>query len=451
MSDDLLSLASSTVERARGDEELEAFLTHDHEFQVKTYVGEVESVSSAEPRGAGIRVLRGNRMGFAYTTDLSAQGLNDAVERARVGAEFTSEDDAVALAAPWIQDPDDVPDLFNPLQAEASTDEKVEFALDLERATREADPRIRTVEEAMYGDADTTVAIATSKGILGMYRRTDAWCYSVAIATEGDDTQVGFEFDLARGIEALDAERVGRRSADRALGVLGASKIASQKMPIVFEPYVAAQFLGVLGQALTGEAAQKGRSLFAGRIGEEVASSSLSLVDDGRAPAAPASAPWDAEGVPTRRTELIRQGVLQSFLYDVTSGRREGRDSTGNASRSGFKSAPGPAPSNLAFDPTGETLAGVLRRADRALLVQDFHGVHSGANAVSGDFSVGATGRLLERGALGRPVKEVTIAAPMLEILKGIEAVADDRRWLPFAGSYGGATTLIGEMTVAGL
>ena len=139
-----------------------------------------------------------------------------------------------------------------------------------------------------------------------------------------------------------------------------------------------------------------------------------------------------------------------SFLYDVTSARREGRSSTGNATRAGFKSAPGPAPSNLAFESTGESREALLEGAGRAFLVQDFHGVHSGANAVTGDFSVGATGRLLENGAPGQPVKEVTIALPMLEILGSVVAVADDRRWLPFGGSLGGATTLISEMTIAG-
>jgi PmbA protein len=221
-------------------------------------------------------------------------------------------------------------------------------------------------------------------------------------------------------------------------------------MPVVFEPYTAGQFIGVLGVALTGEAVQKGRSLFAGRIGEQVAAKDMSLIDNGRAKGAPGSAPWDAEGVATRRTKVIEAGVLQSFLYDVTSARREGRASTGNASRAGFKSPPGPAPSNLAFEATGESRQEILARAGRALLVQDIHGVHSGANPVSGDFSVGATGRLLESGEAGAPVKEVTIAAPMLEILSGVVAVGDDRRWLPFGGSFGGATMLVAEMTVAG-
>ena len=447
---ELADLARRVVERAGSGEEVEAFLTHGKNFSVKAYEGEVESLSSAEPRGAGVSVVANDRQGFAYTTDLTDDGLATVLERARVNAKSTEPDEGFGLAAAWTEPPADIEGLVDPAQSSVSADEKVAFAIELEAATKAIDKRIRTVEDAMYADSEHEVAIATSTGIEGTYLSTDAWCYSVAIATDGDDTQVGFDFDLARGLQGMDARRTARRSAVRALAVLGAEKVPSAKMPVVFDPYTAAQFLGVIGSVLTGEAVQKGRSLFAGKLGEEVASTALTLVDDGRVPGAPGSSPWDAEGVPTQRTEIIKDGVLTSYLYDVTSARREGLSSTGNASRQGFKSGPHPSPSNLAFGTTGESPEEVLRLAGRSLLVQDFHGVHSGANPISGDFSVGVTGRLLEDGVPVRSVKEVTIAAPMLEILRSITHVANDLRWLPFDGSFGGATTLVSEMTVAG-
>jgi len=450
VSDDLLNLAQAIAGRASGSEAVESFVTHERDFQVKVYEGEVESLTSAEPRGAGVRVVSNTKVGFAFTTDLSESGINALVIAARDNATHATPDDAVAVANPPDEPPEQIAGLFDAAQPSVLPEDKVAFAVELERATRAVDARIRNVEEAVYSDTVSHIAIANSAGLAGSYERSDAWCYSVAIAEDDGDTQIGFEFDLARGIASLDPGAVGRRAAQRGLGVLGAKKIPSARMPVVFDPYTAGQFLGVLGSALTGEAVQKGRSLFAGRIGEEVAAPNLTLVDDGRAEGAPGSAPWDAEGVPTQRTEVIKDGVLRSFLYDIVSARREGRRSTGNAARSGFKSAPGPSPSNLALDPTGENRAEVLRRAGSALLVQDFHGVHSGANSVTGDFSVGATGYLLQDGEPTQAVKEVTIAAPMLEILRGIEAVAGDRRWLPFGGSFGGATTLISNMTVAG-
>ena len=445
----MLELVRTVCERARSGEEIEAYLIHGRNFQVKVYNGEVESLSSAEPRGVGVRVVSGRKTGFSFSSDVSDEGLVDALEAARDNARFGGEDPGAGLAE-RVEEAAAIPGLVDPQHGSVSPERKVELALDLERATRARDPRIRGVEEAAYADSDATVSIATSTGIEGSYRRTDAWCYVIAIGAENDEQEMGFDFDLGRGLEALDVGRVATTAARKALVTLGAEKIPSARMPVVFDPYVAAQFLGVLGAALTGEAVQKDRSLFKGKLGQEVAAGGITIVDDGRVAGAPGSSPWDDEGVPTQRTEVVSGGVLESFLYDTTSARREGRSSTGNATRAGFKSVPHPAPSNLTIAPTGQTAEEVLGWAGKALLVQDFHGVHSGANPVSGDFSVGATGMLIENGEEKRPVKEITIAAPMLDILSRIVAVADDTRWLPFGGSYGGATTLVSEMTVAG-
>ena len=446
---ELLELAKRAVGMSEGAEEIEAFFTHEREFQVKVYDGEVDSLSSAEPRGAGIRVLSGGSVGFSFTSDLSDSGLKAAVQAARENSRYATEDDAIAFAPQWTGDVADIEGMVDAAQPNVTPDQKIDFTIELERITRSVDPRIRT-EEAMYSDSETEAAIATSTGVAATYRRTDAICYSVAIATEGDDTQIGFEFDLGRGLAVLDAEDVARHAAEKALSVLGADKIPSGRMPIVLDPYVAGRFLGVIGAALTGEAVQKGRSLFAGKLGESVAAANVTMIDDGRAAGAPGSAPWDAEGVPTQRTRVISSGTLEGFLYDITSARRDGRESTGNASRAGFKSGPGPSPTNLTIETTGESREDVFARAGTALWVHEFHGVHSGTNAVSGDFSVGVTATMLENGEPTKPVKEVTIAAPMLEILSRIECVADDLRWLPFGGAYGGATTLVSEMTIAG-
>ena len=445
---ELLALAQTIVADARGDEQVEAFVTHDKTFQVRAFGGAVESLSSAQPRGIGVRVVAESKVGFSYTTDLTDEGCRMVLERARGNATFATPDEAVGIGVPGQATA--IADLVDPEFQSVTADERALFAVELDHATKAADPRVRTVEDAVFADSYSEIAIATTTGIADSYARSDAWCYSVAIAEEGGDTEVGFEFGLGRSLRGLDPADVGRRAAERATSVLGAKKIPSARMPVVFDPYTAGQFLGVIGSALTGEAVQKGRSLFAGKVGERVAGS-LTLIDDGTIAGAPGSSPWDDEGTPTQRTEVIAGGILTGFLYDLVSARRESVASTGNASRAGFKSAPGTAPSNLALVTSGESRADVLRKAGDALLVQDFHGVHSGANAVSGDFSVGATGRLLSGGELGQPVKEVTIAAPMLEILATIVAVADDLRWLPFGGSLGGATTLVSEMTVAGL
>ena len=239
---DLLDSARGVTERARDSEEVEAFFIHEKNFEVKTYSGEVESLSSAEPRGAGVRVVTGQRVGFAFTTDLSDEGLATVVDTARTNAQFASEEEAAGLATAADDAPAEIPGLVDPAQTAVPADDKVTFALELERATREYEG-VKAVEEAAYSDSMTEIAIATSTGIEGAYRRTDAWCYSIAIAGSGDDQEMGFDFGLARGISELNPEDIAQRSVHRALDVLGATKIPSERMPVVLDPYVRDSFL----------------------------------------------------------------------------------------------------------------------------------------------------------------------------------------------------------------
>jgi PmbA protein len=221
-------------------------------------------------------------------------------------------------------------------------------------------------------------------------------------------------------------------------------------MPVLLDPNAASSFLGVLASALTGEAVLKGRSLFAGKVSQSVASEIVDLVDDGRLLDGPAAEPFDGEGVPTRRTALIERGVLKGFLHNTYTATRMGNGSTGNARRAGFKSTPGVAPSNL-FLPAGrETPEELMRRAGRALYVQDLIGVHSGTNPISGDFSVGVSGLLVDGGAFAQPVREAAVASTVVDMLRSIVALGSDLRFFPFGGAIGAPTVLVGEMTVAG-
>jgi PmbA protein len=223
VSGELLDLATSLASRARGPEEVEAYLTHARTFDIRAYSGEIESVSSAQPRGAGVRVVSEGRMGFAFSTDLGEAGLDALIAAARDNARHTTPDAAVALADAWDEAPAPLPDLVAETHPTTTPERKAAFVLELERVTRGQDARVRAVEDAVYADSDTEVALATSTGISGSYRRTDAWSYVVAIVGAEADTQVGFDFDLGRSLEALDAETIARRAARRGLRVLGAT------------------------------------------------------------------------------------------------------------------------------------------------------------------------------------------------------------------------------------
>jgi PmbA protein len=218
----------------------------------------------------------------------------------------------------------------------------------------------------------------------------------------------------------------------------------------VLDAFVAASFAGFIGGMLSADAVQRGRSLFAGKLGEEIAASELRLADDPTDPGGLASAPFDGEGSPTRRNALIEDGRLATYLYDARTARKDGRETTASASRSSYRSPPSVGTSNLVIDPGGATLDELVREAGDGLLVTDVAGLHSGVNPVSGTFSVGATGRLIEGGELGRPVREITIASDLVSMLKAVRHVGSEARWVPFGGSVKAAPLLLEEMSVGG-
>jgi len=431
---------------AQGDEGVEAYAEQVTETSVSAYQGEVERLTSASSNGVGVRVVRAGRLGYAYTADLSDRGLRECLDDARANLEVSGEDPGNVL--PGADTYERLDGIFDVRHAETTPERKVALALDLEARTRAADPRVSQVESAGYGDAVGQVAIASSTGVLGSYAVTHAYCYSVALATEDGQSQVGYGVDAKRALDDLDPGPVAEEAARRAVRMLGAVKPPTRTVPIVFDRQVAPSLLGVLMSGLSAEQVQKQRSLFADKLGERVGAPGLQLIDDGRLVDGPGAAPFDGEGVPTRRTVLIDDGVLRCFLHNTATAARGKTTSTGNARRGSFKSTPGVAPHNVYLAPGDADQAGLLARAGEGLLVQDVSGVHSGANPVTGDFSVGVSGLWFRDGELAEPVREATVAAHLLEILKGIVAVGSDLRFT--TGSIGGASLLVGQMTVAG-
>ncbi|MEP7055802.1 MAG: TldD/PmbA family protein [Actinomycetota bacterium] len=447
---ELLSLAAGVAARAESGEDVEAFAIHSVSNSVSVFEQEIEKLSSSETRGLGVRVVRAGRLGFASTSDLSAEGLAFALGEARSNAELATQDVGNVLPAP--SPVTELPGIYIAGLDGVPMARKVELALALERSTTGRDARVRGVDNAAYGDQLTRAAIASSRGVSAEYERTDAYAWVSALARDGEETQTGLGLTQGRAFDELDIEAAAVEAVKRSTRLLGARKAATAKVPVVFDPLVTASFLGVLASPLTAEAVQKGRSLFADKVGRHVAASSLSLVDDGRLLAGPAAAPFDDEGVPTRRTEMISGGVLNGFLHNTqTAARAEGdQQSTGNASRAGYKSSPGISPSNLFFDGETTPAVAIVASIDDGLYVQDVSGIHSGANPVSGEFSVGATGMWIRGGELAEPVREVTVSSTIVDILTAITLLGDDRRFFPFGGALAGATMLIAEMTVGG-
>jgi PmbA protein len=294
------------------------------------------------------------------------------------------------------------------------------------------------------------VAIHSSGGARGSYETTTCYAYAHALAGTGDEQQTGLGFGVARAPAALDPEAIGHEAADRAVGQLGAGKPASGERPVVLDPTVAASFVSYIGGVMGADAVQRGRSPLAGRLGDEIAAVGFELADDGLDPDGPGSSPFDDEGTPRGRTPLIEGGRLQAYLHDAYTARRGDAAPTGNAARAGYRSPPSVAPSNLIVGPGEAAFDALLGEADGGVYVAEVAGLHSGVNPVSGVFSVGATGRAIEGGELGQPLREFTIASDLLSMLAAVAAAGNEPRWVPFGASVSTPPLLVSEMTVSG-
>lgn len=446
---ELLDLLDRIVAQAQPGEAVEAYGIDETDTTVRAYQGEVESLSSARTRGVGVRVIDGGRVGYAYTADISETTLTETLDEARANARVAAPDEANMLP-PGSGPLEDLPELWDPAFDDVTTEDKVAAAIALESAARGAGPPIKGTDSATYGDQVRTAAIASTAGIRGAYRRCDAYIFIDVLAESNGSSTSASNLNLGRTLSDLDIEVAAAEAVQRAARLLGGRKPPSAKLPVLLDPFVTASFLGVLAGALTGEAVQKGRSLFADRVGEQIAGEHLHLVDDGRMVAGPAAAPWDGEGVTTGRTKLVQGGQLAGWLHNTYTAAKQGVASTGNARRAGFMSPPGVRPSNLYFAPGDDGQAALLARAGTAFYCQNVMGIHSGANAITGDFSVGASGLMVRGGEFAEPVREVVIASTIPDMLAGLVAVGSDLRFIPFGGAMGGATLLIEGMTLAG-
>jgi PmbA protein len=446
---DLEGLARRGVEAAlaAGASDAESWAEETRTRQVRVYEEAVESLSDAGGRGIGLRAFSDGRSGYAYGTDLSDEGISTLARSAYAGAAVADPDEHSGL--PEESGVAEVDGLYSPDLGEWTTERKVELALEVERAAR-AHPQVTQVENAVYSDAEGSVALANSRDFAASYEATQAWAYASAFAGEGSDLMTGLGVGLGRDPSALDPGAIGTEAAERAAALVGARQPESRRCPVVLDAFVAASFVAFIGGMLSAEAVQRGRSLFADKEGEQVADPALRLADDGTDAEGPATSPFDGEGSPTRRTPLLVDGRLETFLFDVRTARKAGRETTGNAGRGSYRTPPSVSTTNVVVEPGEATLEGLTERAGDGLYVTDVAGLHSGVNPVSGVFSVGASGRLIEGGELGSPVREVTIASDLVSMLRAVQAVGAESRWVPFGGAVKAAPLLIAEMAVSG-
>jgi PmbA protein len=432
---------------ATAGEEVEAYVARGRETSIRVFDGGVEQLTSADSAGVGVRVVSGGRQGYSYVGALDETAAAEALVEARDNARFATSDIHFGLASPDGVEPPQL-DLWRQELVSLPTHEKVALALELERRVRALDSRIRQVVSSDYVDGLGEAAIATSRGIETTSRRTSCYLFVHAVAGDGNDTQTGFGYSVGRSAADLDPELAATDAVDRATRLLGATKAKTARLTAVLDRRVTATLLGILSGTLSGEEVAKGRSLFEGRIGEQVGVRELSLVEDPTNPLAYGASTHDAEGLACRRNLLVEDGELKGFLYDTYAGRLAGTASNGSAVRGGFRTTPGVGARALSLVPGDLDQSEIIAKVADGFLVQSITGVHSGVNRVSGDFSVGAQGLMIRGGELAEPVREVTIASTIQRMLQHVVAVGSDTDWLP--GAAAGVTIAVDDVAMSG-
>jgi len=446
--EDLPEIARDVVKQAvaAGASDAECTIAEGDEFSANVRMGELETLKEAGSRGAGLRVLIGKRMGASYTSDLTPEGIRQMVQSAVDLAALTTEDPHAGLPDPEEFGSIDTDlQLFSNETANLPTEERIEMAKRAEAAALAVDPRITNSEGASFDSSVGGRIFANSRGFLGAYRSSYCSVSAVPVATQNGSMERDYWYTSARNYKGLeDPESVGRKAAARALRRLGAVKVDTQRVPVIFEPRTARTLLGNIFEAVDGRAIYRKASFLAGKLGEKIADERITLVDDGTIPGLFGSSPFDDEGVPTRRTPVIERGVLKSYLLNTYTARKLDLKTTGNASR-GITGNAGIGHGNFFIEAGTRTQEEIIRGVKNGFFVTELIG--SGVNIVTGDYSRGAVGIWIRDGELAFPVSEVTIAATLQEMLNGIAEIGND---LEFLSSVSAPTIMLGEMTVAG-
>ncbi len=446
-------LATVVVDKAlrAGASDAEVTIREGDEFSTTVRMGEVETLKESGSRGVGLRVLveaeNGYRVASTSSSDLTPEGIEHLVRGAVQLAQVTSVDPFAGLAEPGeFGQLDGDLGLFHEDVYSLPTEERIAWAKRAEAAAMAVDTRLVNSDGASFDAATGRKIFANSRGFVGQYR--SSYC-SIAVSPIAQGAQGEMQRDYwwsqGRAFRDLDQpEEVGREAARRTLRMLDARRVPTQQAPVVFAPEVARGLVGAVFDAASGDAIYRQASIFAGKLGEAVAAESVTVVDDGTIAGGFGTSPFDAEGLPSRRTVIVEKGVLRNYILNTYTGRKLSMKSTGNAGR-GLAGNPYVDAGNLFLEAGTQPADEILRGVQQGLYVTRLMG--QGVNLVTGDYSRGAAGLWIENGALAYPVHEITIAGNLKDMLRNISAVGSD---LVFRGATAAPTLRVDGMTIAG-
>lgn len=449
METDLRNLAEAIVRRAmaRGATAAECVIREGDEFSTLVRLGQVETLKESGSKAIGVRVFYGQRAASTYSSDFSHEGLERMLKSALELAKITSEDPFAGIpdAAQLGSLSADL-DLYSADVYSLPGEERIAYARRAETAALDYDPRIKNSEGGSFDAATGRKILANSRGFAGEYQRSYCSVAAVPIAqTENGAMQRDYWFSVARSLSRLESpEHVGQVAAQRTLRRLGARKVKTAHVPVVFDPLVATSILDHIFEGVNGDSVYRGASFLAGKLGQKIAADRVNVIDDGTMPGGFGTSPFDGEGIPTRRTVVIENGVLKSYLLNTYTAKKLGLQTTANASR-GLAGTPGIGPGNYFLQPGSKTPKEIIGEIREGLYVTEFLG--HGVNLVTGDYSRGASGLWISGGELSYPVEEITVAGNLKEMFFNIAEIGND---LEFRGAMACPTIRIEGLTVGG-
>jgi PmbA protein len=446
---DLRSLAQDIVSRAMsgGATAAECVIREGDEFSTVVRMGQVETLKESGSKSVGVRVFNGQRAASTYSSDFSREGLDRMVKSAIELSKITSEDPFSGLPdASQLGSISGNLDLYSADVYSLPGQERIAYARRAEKAALDYDPRIKNSEGGSFDAATGRKVLANSLGFVGEYQRSYCSVAAVLIAqTEDGAMQRDYWFSVARSLNRLESpEDVGKVAAQRTIRRLGARKVKTAQVPIVFDPMVSTSIIGHIFEGIEGDSVYRGASFLAGKLGQKIAGDRVTVIDDGTMVGGFGTSPFDGEGVPTRRTVVIDNGVLKSYLLNTYTAKKLGLATTGNASR-GLAGTPGIGPGNYFLQPGTKAPQEIISEIKDGLYVTEFLG--HGANLVTGDYSRGASGLWISGGELTFPVEEITVAGNLKEMFFNISEIAND---LEFRGAMACPTIRIDGLTVGG-
>jgi PmbA protein len=446
---DLRELAQEIVRRAMhgGATAAECVVREGDEFSTLVRLGQVETLKESGSKAVGVRVFNGKRAASTYSSDFSREGLDRMLKSALDLAKITSEDPFAGIpeASQLGALAGDL-DLYSADVYSLPGEERISYARRTEKAALDFDPRIKNSDGGSFDAATGHKILANSHGFIGEYQRSYCSIAAVPIAqAENGAMQRDYWYSVARSLGRLESpEHVGKVAAERTIRRLGARKVKTAHVPVILDPLVAVSMLDHIFEGVNGDSVYRGASFLAGKLGEKIAADRVNVIDDGTMPGGFGTSPFDGEGIPTRRTVVIENGVLKSYLLNTYTAKKLGLQTTGNASR-GLAGTPGIGPGNYFLQPGTKTPRQIISDIKEGLYVTEFLG--HGANLVTGDYSRGASGMWISGGELAYPVEEITVAGNLKEMFNNISEIGND---LEFRGAMACPTIRIEGLTVGG-